>query len=110
MNDTVTFGLKRNIANGLIWLFLWVSGIVFFFSEKNDQKIRHNAMQSIICGLVATVLSVLSFIPIIGFIFRIVSSLLVLGILIIAILNFTGKEVEIPVISGVADSLVEKLG
>ena len=44
----VTFGLKEKTAYVLIYLFGWISGLIFYLSEKEDKQIRFHALQVII--------------------------------------------------------------
>lgn len=41
----VTFGLTEKAAYVLIYLFGWISGLIFYFSEKEDKNIRLHALQ-----------------------------------------------------------------
>lgn len=62
-----TFGLDKNVASVLCYLGLWVTGLVFYLSEKEDKDIRFNAMQSILTfGGLTVAYTFLSVIPYIG--------------------------------------------
>lgn len=41
----VTFGLTEKAAYVLIYLFGWLSGLIFYVSEKEDKNIRLHAYQ-----------------------------------------------------------------
>ncbi len=45
---TVTFGLNEKAAYILIYLFGWISGLIFYLSEKDDRNIRLHALQVLI--------------------------------------------------------------
>lgn len=44
----VTFGLTEKAAYILIYLFGWLSGLIFFLSEKDDKNIRLHSLQWLI--------------------------------------------------------------
>ena len=56
-----SMGLEENVAGALCYLGLWLTGIIFYFMEKDNKTVRFHAMQSIV-----------TFIPlsIIGWIFQ----------------------------------------
>lgn len=63
-------GLEPNIAGLLCYAVGWVTGIIFLILEKENQLVRFHAVQSIVVfGAFTVVNIVLSFIPIIGWIF-----------------------------------------
>lgn len=47
MGQNTQFGLQKNVAALLCYVFGWISGLVFYFVEK-DRFIRFHAIQSII--------------------------------------------------------------
>lgn len=60
-------GLDENIAGLLCYVLGWVSGLVFFFLEKDSKFVKFHAMQSIVVfGAIFVVSLILSWIPIIG--------------------------------------------
>jgi uncharacterized membrane protein len=44
----VTFGLTEKAAYILIYLFGWLSGLIFYLSEKEDKNIRLHSLQVLI--------------------------------------------------------------
>lgn len=60
-------GLDENVAGLLCYVLGWVSGLVFFFLEKDSKFVKFHAMQSIVVfGAIFVVSLILSWIPIIG--------------------------------------------
>ena len=60
-------GMQENIAAMLSYLAWWVTGLVFFLLEKENQFVRFHAMQSIIVfGFIWIVVTVIGVIPILG--------------------------------------------
>jgi uncharacterized membrane protein len=41
-------GMQPNVAAGWSYVFGWISGLIFFFLEKQNRFVRFHAMQSII--------------------------------------------------------------
>ncbi|MFC1916929.1 DUF4870 domain-containing protein [Chloroflexota bacterium] len=67
--DKTSMGLEPNLAGLLCYVVGWVTGLIFFILEKDNQFVRFHAMQSIVVFGVLTVISIiLSFIPVIGWI------------------------------------------
>ena len=58
MNST-KFGLPENIEAILCYLFGFISGIIFFVVERDNQFIKFHALQSIMFCAVITILNVL---------------------------------------------------
>ena len=111
-------GLPRNIAAGLASIFTLIGGIVFLVLERKDRFVRFYAVQSILLGVVALMVSVagavvefiFSHIPLIGgllngalWVVKGGFSLAWFVIYVVMIVKaFTGKEWEIPYLGQVA--------
>lgn len=99
-------GLPRNTAAALTYVLGWLTGIIFLLIEK-DKFIRFHAMQSIITfGL----LTVLSFVPVIGWILSPV--IMILGFILWLILIFKayqGEEFKLPWVGDFAQKQVRKV-
>ena len=114
-----TSGLEPNVASGLSYLLMPVTGIIFFLIEKRDQTVRFNAAQSIVVGgalialwVVFSILGIiLGLIPVLG---AIIAFLIWLGLglggfvlwLYLVIQGFAGKQVELPIASDYARKLM----
>ena len=51
-------GLDENVAALLSYVMTWVTGLVFFFIEKDSRLVRFHAMQAILLGGIALVLGI----------------------------------------------------
>ena len=111
-NDkTCSTGLTQELSVLVIYLFGWLSGLIFLLVEKRNQMVRFHAMQSIVLSVGATVvvigLNVLSIIPLLGPVFALTSILVSLGALCVGIFiiykNFNGENVRLPVIGDLAE-------
>jgi len=80
----------------LIYFFTWLSGLIFYLTEKENKKIRFHAMQAILLGIVMIVLGF-------TFILAILDPLLWLYGLYIGYKEYTGETVRIPFLADYAD-------
>lgn len=113
-------GLSSRTEAILGYLLWWLGGLVFFVIERKNRFVRFHAAQSIIFfGGVSVLLSVLhliSLIPLLGFLLSIPISFASTIITVIAILTwlfmmfqmYRGRNFRIPIVSGYADSLVNR--
>lgn len=117
--QTTATGMTENTASGLSYLLGFITGIVFFVIEPRNQRVRFNAMQSILLTVAAVVVdivlailfTILALLPGIGVVFAvlggIVSLIYGLGLfvlwLVLMIKSFTGSDLRLPVIAEYAD-------
>jgi uncharacterized membrane protein len=113
-----TTGLPRNIAAALATIFTLIGGVVFLVLERKDLFVRFYAVQSILLGAIACLVSVavavvnfiFSHVPLIGGLLNSVFSIVILAfwllwlvVYIVAIVKaFMGKEWEIPYLGKLA--------
>ena len=82
--EKTSMGLDQNVAGLLCYVIGWVTGLIFFLMEKENQFVRFHAMQSIIVFGGLTVIGIIiSVIPLLGWV---ISSLLSLLALVLWIL------------------------
>lgn len=55
---TTTLNISTNTAAGASYLFWWVSGLLVYFSERNNRFVRFHALQSVILTSILTVCAV----------------------------------------------------
>ena len=53
----VAMGLEENVAGALCYVLTWLTGIIFFFMEKENKTVRFHAMQSILTFIPLTILA-----------------------------------------------------
>ena len=109
---TTSTGLEPNLAAALSYLCGWVTGLVFYLMEKENNFVRFHAMQSIIVSAAFTVLfigcAILSNIPVIGWLFWIVGYPIV-GIasfvswILLMIKAYQGERFHFPVVGEMAE-------
>jgi len=51
-----SMNLEENVAGALCYVIVWITGIIFFFLEKENKTVRFHAMQSILTFLPLTIL------------------------------------------------------
>ncbi len=112
-----SMGMQANVAAGLSYIFGWITGLIFFLSEKQNQFVRFNAMQSIILSVALTVFYIVIEILSVAFAAANIGILaLLFGCLfwlvglaafvvwIILLINaFQGKKFKLPVIGDYAE-------
>ena len=99
--------LSKNTEAMLCYALGWVSGLIFLFVEKEDKLIRFHAMQSVV---VFGALTVLSFIPLIGWILS--PLLMIVGLVLYVVLMvkaYRGEEFELPLAGKLARQWLEKI-
>ncbi len=112
------FGLEPNVAAGLAYLFTWVGGLVMLVGGGTNKFVRWAAAQSITLWVGWWVLDIAVF----SFIFPMLhlwmlefplwSLWSVLGLLLwlwTMISAFQGKEVRIPVVAGLTESIFKSM-
>lgn len=118
-----SIGLDENVASAVAYVFGFLSGIVLFLVETENQKVRFHAAQSMVlfAGLVAVSIGVTLFGILIdvvmpnlaGFLVGILVSLGSLGVSLVALVlwlylivrAYQGANPRIPVVAGIADGL-----
>ena len=48
--------LEENVASALCYVLIWLTGIIFFFMEKENKTVRFHAMQSILTFIPLSIL------------------------------------------------------
>ncbi len=51
-----TMNMEENIASMLCYVLTWLTGLIFYFMEKENKTVRFHAMQSILTFLPLTIL------------------------------------------------------
>ena len=104
------FGLQPNVAAGLAYLLGIIGGIVMLVGGGSNKFVKWAAAQSIVLwGIYVVIWFVLPFltaaIHILGLLFPIVGLLWFVLWLWTFITAFQGKEVKVPVIAGITESI-----
>jgi uncharacterized membrane protein len=73
-------GLEPNVAGLLCYLLGWITGLIFFLVEKENEFVRFHAKQSIVVfgafSVVSILLFILGLIPYIGLLFLVLNVLI----------------------------------
>lgn len=99
------FGLDENIAAALCYSLGFITGIIFFISEKESKFVKFHAMQSIITFVSIWVLRFLvDLVPLIGWLLSLLLSPLTLVLWIVLILKAHRYEYfKLPIIGDIAE-------
>ncbi|MDR0958264.1 MAG: hypothetical protein LBM16_03545 [Clostridiales bacterium] len=108
--NRATFGLQENVACGLTYLLGWVSGLIFLLAEKDNKKVRFNALQSVIWfAFMSVVTYICGVVPFLGGLLEGAGGVIVcLSWCILVFYGFTGRELRIPVIGDAVAKVVYK--
>jgi len=109
-------GIEPNIAGLLCYVLGWVTGLVFFLIEKDEEFVRFHAMQSIIffgaITAVMIVFGILEWIPFIGLLFVVLTALLGLFAfvmwIILMVKAYQGERYKLPVAGDMAEKYSAK--
>jgi len=119
-HDPTSTGLNARTEALISYALWWFSGLIFFLIERKNRFVRFHAAQSFIFfGGVSVVLAILHFIsiiPILGFFLSlplafattIISILAVIVWLFMMFQAYRGVNFRLPIISGYADSLIDR--
>ena len=123
--DPTSTGMQAKTEALVSYLFGWVSGIVFLIIERKNRFVRFSAAQStIFFGASFILLALLHYIGaflggifligfVLGWVFSCATFVVAIPTLLIWLYlimqSFRGKTVRLPIISGYADSLVNRL-
>lgn len=113
--------LDANVAALIAYIATWLSGLIFFLMEKENRFVRFHAMQAILLGATAVVLSVVLgtmwsvtyYISwILGAMFGLICTLVGLGVLVAWIMcmvkAYQGQLFKLPILGGIAENIVNK--
>ena len=108
-----SMGLQPNIAAGLSYIGLWITGLIFFLLEKQNRFVRFHAMQSILFFGGISVLNIIlgiaggyagSFLGLgLGCLSFLIGLAGFIGWLVLMINAFQGKYFKLPVIGDYAE-------
>lgn len=117
-----SMGMEQNVEAALSYLCCWLTGLVFFLLEKENNFVRFHAMQSIIAfgalfviGIGLQIVEVglrLVGIPLVwlfGTAVHVVLSLVALAMFLICIINaFQGNRFHLPVVGEMAEKYAKQ--
>lgn len=95
-------GMDQNIAGLLTYVLGWITGLIFFLIEKQSSFVKFHAMQSILMSVAVIILNfVLGWIPVLGFLIRILSLALWIFLIYKAYKN---ERFKLPFIGDIAEN------
>jgi uncharacterized membrane protein len=101
------FGLPQNTAAALTYVLGWLTGLVFLLVEKDNRVIRFHAMQSV---MFFGALTVLSFVPVIGWLLSPLLMILAFIVWLVSIYKaYNGEMLELPVVGKLAKKQLDKM-
>lgn len=112
-------GLDQNLEGALCYLLAWVTGIVFYILEDDNEYVKFHAMQSIIVFLPLTILSfflsgffgLLWWSPawvILSAIGTIIGVITFILWLILMLKAYKGEKFKVPIAGDIAENMIKK--
>jgi len=106
-SSKAAFDLPVNTASALCYVLGWVSGLIFLLAEKSNAKVKFHAMQSV---MFFGSLTVLSIIPVIGWVFSPFVMILGFVVWLISVYKaYNGEAFELPVVGKIARDQLKKM-
>ncbi len=104
-------GMEPKIAVLISYIFSLVGGLIFWLIEKENKFVKWNALQAFITGIIiaiiAIIMAIFSWIPILGWIILVIcwiAYIAILVVLIVAIVKaFQGNTYRIPGVCKLTD-------
>lgn len=115
MQGATTIGLTQNVAAGLSYVFVWLSGLIIFLTEKQNRTVRFHAMQSMLFfGGLSVIFVLLEIVAVIGVPFiGVLSGLLwlvwIVGWFVLVINGFMGKNFKLPIVGEYAEKYADQV-
>jgi uncharacterized membrane protein len=111
-----SLGLSQNVAAGLSYVFFWVTGLIFFFTEKQNRFVRFHAMQSILffggLTILRIILGIIGIIPFVGILAGLVGWVVVavwwVGWIVLMINAFQGNYFKLPIVGDYAEKYMDQ--
>lgn len=98
-------GMEENIEGALCYLLGWVTGLIFYLIEKDNEFVRFHARQSILTFLPLTILIFMFiWIPYLGWVIGGLIWLLTFILwLVLMIKAYQGNKFKLPVVGNIAE-------
>ncbi len=112
-------GMDQNIEGALCYLLAWVTGIVFYILEDDNEFVKFHAMQSIIVFLPLTIFSMIlggffglvwwgpawAILSAIGTLIAVITFILWLILMLKA---YKGEKFKVPIAGDIAENMIKK--
>ncbi len=97
-------GMQPNAAGLLCYLFGFMSGIIFYLTEKENKFVRFHAMQSIVVFGFLFVLSLaMAFMPLINLLAPLMHLIWVVLWILLMVKSYQGEYFKIPIAGDIAE-------
>ncbi len=105
-----SLGLDRNITSLLAYALGWVSGLVIFLLEKEDDLVRFHAMQSIVTFGGLTIAGILfgTMFMYVGFFGGLINMISIALWILLMIKAYQGEKFMLPVVGEIAETWAKK--
>jgi uncharacterized membrane protein len=110
------FGLQPNVAAGLAYFFTILGGLIFLFGGGTNKFVKWSAAQSItmwvlyiVLYIVVGLLAGMLHLGVLAILFPIIALVWFILFIWTVVTGFQGKEVRIPIISGITESIFKSM-
>ncbi len=105
-----SMGLDKNVASGLCYIFAWVTGLIFFLLEKEDEDVRFHAMQSMVTFGGLSLLNIALSVSLIGI--PLIPLVAIVGFvlwILLIIKGFQGEKYKLPYVGDLAEKWASQI-
>ncbi len=105
-----SMGLEKNVAAGLCYVFAWVTGLIFFLLEKEDEDVRFHAMQSMVTFGGLSLLNIALSVSLIGI--PLIPLVAIIGFvlwILLMIKGFQGEKYKLPYVGDLAEKWASQI-
>ncbi len=104
--ETTPVQQEGNTKAALTYLVGWVTGLIFLFTEKDDEFVRFHAAQSV---AVFGALFIIGLIPFIGFLTLIIAPVTFVLWILLMIKAYKGEKFMVPGLGKFAEQIEQKI-
>lgn len=103
----IAFDLEEKTAGALCYALGWLTGLLFLLAEKDNQKVRFHAMQSLMFFAGMTIISL---VPVIGWLLTPLVMIVSFIVWLMSIYKaYNGVEFELPIAGKLAKKQLAKM-
>ena len=104
-------GTTENVAGLLAYILMWLTGIIFLLTEKENEFVRFHAMQSIVIFVPLTIASmIVGFLPVIGGLIGVLLQICTIFLWLFMMFQaFQGRRYKVPFAGDFAETQLKNM-
>jgi uncharacterized membrane protein len=103
-----TFGLDENVASLLCYLFVWITGIIFYLVENDNKMVKFHALQSVLTflplNIIYWILGLFWWTGVAYILAIIVGIVMFILWIVLMIKAYQGEKYKLPIVGDIADN------